>query len=342
MKMWMIYGANGFLGQLIVAEAVRRGYQPILAGRNDKALMLLADTYDLEYRVFDLQHQKIIKDQLHDVVLLLNCAGPFMQTADALRTAAIAKGCHYLDVSAETAVNQQSLACDNQAIESGSVILPALGFYSVVADVLVHRLLEQHAEISRVKLIYTGQPFYSRGMQKTLFFLFLQGTVNAKKLPYALLQADKGMCMYSSGLNEISLYQESCHSVFRKYRWMGILKPILKTALIQRFIENQMDKRRENKCSDTLTRNIQITAQGYIAGDNSGRLEHKMEVAESFSFSVFSTLMAVEHVLADKLMPGAYSPSQALDIDAVLAMDIHHQHSQDRAQILDINSDFLE
>ena len=64
MKAWMIYGANGFLGRLIVQECVRRGYRPILAGRSDEALMELADACDLAYRVFDLQHQKIIKDQL--------------------------------------------------------------------------------------------------------------------------------------------------------------------------------------------------------------------------------------------------------------------------------------
>ena len=31
---WMIYGAYGYTGRLIVEESVRRGYKPILAGRN--------------------------------------------------------------------------------------------------------------------------------------------------------------------------------------------------------------------------------------------------------------------------------------------------------------------
>eukprot|EP01031_Cornospumella_fuschlensis_P015580 gene15580-19046_t len=33
---WMIYGANGYTGQLVAAEAVRQGLTPILAGRNAK------------------------------------------------------------------------------------------------------------------------------------------------------------------------------------------------------------------------------------------------------------------------------------------------------------------
>ena len=31
---WMIYGATGTTGTLIAEEAVRRGHQPVLAGRS--------------------------------------------------------------------------------------------------------------------------------------------------------------------------------------------------------------------------------------------------------------------------------------------------------------------
>ena len=33
-KKWMIYGANGFSGQLATDEAIRRGLNPVLAGRS--------------------------------------------------------------------------------------------------------------------------------------------------------------------------------------------------------------------------------------------------------------------------------------------------------------------
>lgn len=31
---WIIYGANGYTGELIAREAVKRGHHPILAGRS--------------------------------------------------------------------------------------------------------------------------------------------------------------------------------------------------------------------------------------------------------------------------------------------------------------------
>ena len=39
---WMIYGANGYTGELVARLAVARGERPILAGRNAAALGALA------------------------------------------------------------------------------------------------------------------------------------------------------------------------------------------------------------------------------------------------------------------------------------------------------------
>ena len=45
---WMLYGANGFTGRLIVEEAVRRGLRPIVAGRNAVAIEAIANQHGLE------------------------------------------------------------------------------------------------------------------------------------------------------------------------------------------------------------------------------------------------------------------------------------------------------
>ena len=48
---WMIYGAYGYSGKLIARQAKKRGYSPILAGRNGVALAefarLVQHRYDL-------------------------------------------------------------------------------------------------------------------------------------------------------------------------------------------------------------------------------------------------------------------------------------------------------
>ena len=54
-KPWMIDGANGYTGELIAREAVRRGLKPMLAGRTAAKMQPLAASLDLQARVFDLR-----------------------------------------------------------------------------------------------------------------------------------------------------------------------------------------------------------------------------------------------------------------------------------------------
>jgi short subunit dehydrogenase-like uncharacterized protein len=46
-KPWMIYGANGYTGELIAREAVRRGLKPMLAGRTAAKMQPLAASLEL-------------------------------------------------------------------------------------------------------------------------------------------------------------------------------------------------------------------------------------------------------------------------------------------------------
>src|ERR1700733_672928 len=51
---WMIYGANGYTGRLVAAEAKRQGLNPVLAGRRARPTEKLATELGLPARVFDV------------------------------------------------------------------------------------------------------------------------------------------------------------------------------------------------------------------------------------------------------------------------------------------------
>ena len=51
---WMIYGANGYTGELIAREAKKRGASPILAGRDAAKIAKLATDLSLPSKVFSL------------------------------------------------------------------------------------------------------------------------------------------------------------------------------------------------------------------------------------------------------------------------------------------------
>src|SRR5947207_180211 len=64
MSSYLIYGANGYTAALIAREAVRRGQQPILAGRNREAIGALAGELALRQRCFGLDDPAAIDEGL--------------------------------------------------------------------------------------------------------------------------------------------------------------------------------------------------------------------------------------------------------------------------------------
>jgi short subunit dehydrogenase-like uncharacterized protein len=98
---WMIYGANGYTGDLIAREAKKRGANPVLAGRDVAKIAKLATDLSLPSKVFSLDKPSDIAAALDSTGLVLNCAGPFSKTADPLMRACLIARTHYLDITGE-------------------------------------------------------------------------------------------------------------------------------------------------------------------------------------------------------------------------------------------------
>ena len=61
---WMIYGANGYTGEITAREAVARGHKPVLAGRSEAAVASLAQGLGLEFRGFSLDDDAVAPDDI--------------------------------------------------------------------------------------------------------------------------------------------------------------------------------------------------------------------------------------------------------------------------------------
>jgi short subunit dehydrogenase-like uncharacterized protein len=66
----MIYGANGYAGELIAREANARGMEPILAGRRASPIADLANELGLEHRAFAIADQTRMVEHLANVDLM--------------------------------------------------------------------------------------------------------------------------------------------------------------------------------------------------------------------------------------------------------------------------------
>lgn len=135
----LVYGATGHTGRAVVAALVERGLVPVLAARGGAALETMGDALSLESRVFGVGDAP----DLGGVAMVLNCAGPFADTALPLARAAVAAGAHYVDIAAEqpsTLAILHSLSAAAQA--AGVVVMPGVGFFGGFGDLVLSALVE--------------------------------------------------------------------------------------------------------------------------------------------------------------------------------------------------------
>jgi len=169
----VILGATGFTGRQAV-RAMRRQGQGVrwaIAGRNVQALqaivgegaergaakpgVLLADTTDAE-SVHTLASQTRV---------LLNLAGPYALTGEAVVLACIANGTHCLDLTGETFWVRQLIERHHRAAQQAGVkLIPSCGYEVLPFDIatlwIADALRQRHGQACReVKLVvsFTGK-----------------------------------------------------------------------------------------------------------------------------------------------------------------------------------------
>ncbi|WP_232661621.1 saccharopine dehydrogenase family protein [Pseudonocardia sp. TRM90224] len=134
----VVYGAYGHTGRFVTAELLRRGLEPILSGRDPEKLASFAAAHPaLEVRAASVDDPESLMKALAGASVVINCAGPFLDTAGPLATAAVRSGVHYLDVSAEQAAVQERYRDHGEtARAAGVAVVPAMAFYGGLADLM--------------------------------------------------------------------------------------------------------------------------------------------------------------------------------------------------------------
>ena len=132
-----VVGASGHTGRFVLAELLRRGFTPVAIGRDRAKLAASGLPAGLAARVAATDDPTSLDRALAGAAAVINCAGPFLDTADAVAAAAVRAGIHYLDVTAEQPSTRSTLErFDAAAREAGVVVMPAAGFYGGLADLL--------------------------------------------------------------------------------------------------------------------------------------------------------------------------------------------------------------
>ncbi|MDE2930653.1 MAG: saccharopine dehydrogenase NADP-binding domain-containing protein [Chloroflexota bacterium] len=135
-KQFLIYGATGYSGRLIVEAAVKAGLRPVVAGRDSTKVAALSEKFGLESSVFSVDDRTALQEQVRKAGCVVNAAGPFFATAEPIIDMCISESAHYIDITGELSVFAYAGEKSEDAIAADVMLMPGAGWDVVPTDCL--------------------------------------------------------------------------------------------------------------------------------------------------------------------------------------------------------------
>jgi short subunit dehydrogenase-like uncharacterized protein len=150
-----VYGITGHTGRFVGSQLERRGMSVRGIARRPRAEGDFQKNWGSgQWVCASCEDPEALDRALEGTDAVINCAGPFLDTAPALVEAALRAGVHYLDIAAEQRSVRSTLATyGSEAEDRGVVVLPAMAFYGGLADLLASRIC---AGLPRIDEILIG------------------------------------------------------------------------------------------------------------------------------------------------------------------------------------------
>jgi short subunit dehydrogenase-like uncharacterized protein len=341
---WLIYGATGYTGRLVVDEAVRRGHRPILAGRDPGKVRALAEDHRLEHRAAPVERLAGILDGVEAV---LNVAGPFSRTAVPAMEACLAGGIPYADISGEASTFEAAFERDRQARDRSVALVPGVGFDVVATDCLARYVAERVPGAVRLEIAVASSGRPSAGTLRSMLEVLPGGAKvrrgdairrrplgrglvripfpGGSRLALPLPLADLWTGARTTRIQDITTYAALSAPValalWATWPVSSLVVPAAGKLLARPPLRHLVD-RQLSRCPgpDAAARLASRTLAWARATDGRGRASQAwLEAPDGYTFTARSAVLAVERLLADRPR-GALTPALAFGADFVLGV----------------------
>lgn len=326
---WMLYGANGYTGELIAEEASRRGLSPVLAGRSEARVRPVAERYGFAWRAFDLDAAAA---HLDGIDLLLLAAGPFSATSRPAVDACLARAVHYLDITGEVEVFEATFARDAEARASGSVLMPGTGFDVVPSDCLAVSLKDAMPEATSLELAFRAAGGPSAGTTKTVIENLPHGGVarvdgaltrvptawRTRTVPFrdgestavSIPWGDVSTAYRSTGIPNITVYMAAPARQISLMRATRLVAPLAGLAPVQSLLKGLAGRFVAGPSAEArATGRTQLW--GRVEAPNGRAVEGTLETPEAYALTAVASVEIAERVRAGAVEAGAWTPGQA-------------------------------
>lgn len=339
---FLLYGANGYTGELIARHASSYDLQPILAGRREATIKPLAEKLNLPYRVFDLDDTPALLAALREVKVVVHAAGPFQFTAKQMADACLQTGTHYLDINGDITVFEMLKNYDAAAKQAGIMILPGAGFDVVPTDCVALSLKKRLPDATSLKLAFaTLGGGISHGTATSVAQKLGEGgaaRVNGKIVRKPLGQksrwVDFGMkkifvmsipwgdvstAGFTTGIPNIESYTGIPRKVYYLLKFQFLFNWLLRTNFIRNIIKKKIDKRPAGPGDEQRNKAISLV-WGQAMNAEGKTVTTKMRCPEGYTLTMHSSLLIAQKVLQGNFKPGYQTPASAYGEQLVLEL----------------------
>jgi short subunit dehydrogenase-like uncharacterized protein len=332
---WMIYGANGYTGRLVAAEAKRCDLKPVLAGRRAGPIEKLAAELGLPVRVFGLDDATAAAAAIADMAVVANCAGPFAETSAPMIDACLTSRAHYVDITGEIDVFLAAQRRHSDAQAAGIVICPGVGFDVIPTDCMAAVLKEALPDATHLILAFDARGPMSPGTARTMVrslrlgkhgsrvrrngmleevplaqtwrnIDFAGGSATAIAIPWG----DLATAWFSTGIPNIETYAAVPRAAVIASRALNLVRPLLASAPGQTLLYRLANRASGPSEEQLPTRRCRLW--GEVRNAAGQQRTAKLETANGYRLTADGTIMAVQYLLTKAPSGGYYTPSMLL------------------------------
>jgi short subunit dehydrogenase-like uncharacterized protein len=191
---FVIYGATGFTGKLVVEYAINQYANDnkiswAIAGRNNEKLEHVQEKYNLPSNigkiVVDSNDQNSIDEMVSQTKCVLTTVGPYQLYGEKIVKTCISTGTDYVDLCGEPGFMHKIISeCSTEAKETGARIVFSCGFDSIPFDLGV--LFVQEEVMAKLNKYASSV----RGRVRAMNGEFSGGTAASMKATMAALQSN--------------------------------------------------------------------------------------------------------------------------------------------------------
>ncbi len=345
---FLLYGANGYTGELIARYAAQYNLQPVLAGRREEVIKPLATKLNYSYKVFDVADSNALLAALREVRVVVNAAGPFQFTARPIIEACLQTGTHYLDVNGDITVFEMIRQMDAAAKQAGIMLLPGAGFDVVPTDCTALLLKKLLPDAISLKLAFAtiggglshgtattmvnklGQggavrkdgkivsvPLGHKGMWLD-FSDLSNGTID-RKFVMTIPWGDVATAYYTTGIPNIESYTSMSPTLYRLLKVQGLFNWLLRTNFTRNIIKKKINKRPAGPGDEQRSRSMSLI-WGQAANAKQETKTVRMSGPDGYTLTMYTTLLLAQKVLQGNLKPGYQTPASAYGEDLVMEL----------------------